>query len=136
MQTFLVLTSIRQIHNVAVALMGPSRECINGVYALTNSNSILVAPHKGGNKVSCGDFLSQFGLLFGFVASILLFFSQKVGTIMADDRIRYDGLDDLAPADEKKRKVRSSHWRNKWFTPIGWILLSLAFLLQLISHHI
>ena len=62
--------------------------------------------------MSCEELLSQLGLLLGFAATIFLSFSQKVGTIMQDGRVRYDGLDDLAPPEEKKKKVRNSH-----FTP-------------------
>ena len=86
--------------------------------------------------MSYSEILNQSALLLGFFDSILLYFSNKVGTIMYDGRVRFDNLDDLAPAAENKQRVLNSHWRHKWFTPIGWICLSLAFLLQLVSHHI
>ena len=77
--------------------------------------------------------LIQSGLVCGFVGSVLLFYSTKVGVMMPDGRMRFEGLDDLAPVEENKSKVRSSHWRNKWFTPIGWLLIIAAFSLQFIS---
>lgn len=77
--------------------------------------------------------LAQTGLVLGFIGAILLFFSEKKGVIMPDGRMRFDGLSDLAPVDKNKKIVQRSYWRNKWFTPIGWCLLSLSFLLQFIS---
>lgn len=77
--------------------------------------------------------ISQTGLVLGFVGSIVLAFSGKVGVIMKDGRIRFEGLDDMAPAEENVRTVKSSHWRHRHFTPVGWLLLASAFLLQLLA---
>lgn len=73
------------------------------------------------------------GLTCGLSGSVLLFLSTKVGAIMDDGRIRFDGTDDLSDVDERIRKVKASHLRNKFFVPAGWSLISLAFLLQLIG---
>lgn len=77
--------------------------------------------------------LSQIGLVCGFVGSIVLAFAGKVGVIMEDGRIRFEGLDDMAPAEKNRRIVVNSHWRNRYFTPVGWLFLALAFLLQFIA---
>ncbi len=78
-------------------------------------------------------FLNQSGLLCGFLGTVLLFFAKAKGTIMADYRMRFDGLDDMAPVERNKKHVKRSHWRQKWFTPTGWILLSSSFLMQYIA---
>ena len=73
------------------------------------------------------------GLTCGILGSLLLFLSTKVGVIMDDGRIRFDGMDDLSDVDERIRKVKASHLRNRLFVPAGWSLISLAFFLQLIG---
>jgi hypothetical protein len=77
------------------------------------------------------DLLNQAGLVLGFIGSILLAFSAKVGVMSKDGSIIFTGLDPMDPGEINARKVKASHWRNRVFTPIGWSMLALAFLLQL-----
>ena len=74
--------------------------------------------------------LSQAGLIFGIAGSVALAFSAKVGTISESGQIIFNGLDPMRSAEENKKKVLRSHWRNRYFTPIGWFLLAAAFGLQ------
>jgi hypothetical protein len=76
-------------------------------------------------------FLNEAGLILGFIGSILLAFSAKIGVISKDGSIIFTGLDPMEPSNANVAKVKSSHWRNRYFTPIGWGMLALAFLLQL-----
>ncbi|WP_029131928.1 hypothetical protein [Sedimenticola selenatireducens] len=74
--------------------------------------------------------LTQVGLAIGFVGSLLLAFSVKIGTISEGGQIIFNGLDPMRPAEENKKKVLNSHRRNRYFTPIGWFLLAASFALQ------
>lgn len=72
--------------------------------------------------------MNQIGLACGFLGVILLAFSAKHGVIDSDGTIHFDGL----PKKESSlKRVQRSHWRNKYLTPPGWILLTVAFALQL-----
>ena len=53
--------------------------------------------------------LSQTGLVLGFVGSIVLALPEKVGVVMNDGRIRFEGLDDMVPAEQNVRTVKNSH---------------------------
>ena len=77
--------------------------------------------------------LNQIGLVIGFLGSILLAFSGKVGVISKNGTIAFTGLDPMNPAEDNVRHVKQSHWRNRFFTPVGWVLLSASFLLQFIA---
>ena len=89
--------------------------------------------HLRHGAMSIGNFLSQAGLIAGFIGSVLLAFSGKVGVIGKDGTIYFYGLDYMENSEKNEKKVLRSHWRNKFFTPTGWTLLSLAFLLQFLS---
>lgn len=81
-------------------------------------------------------FISQSGLVIGFLGSVLLAFSAKVGVISKNGkeiRVIFNGLDPMVPSEINTQIVLSSHWRNRLFTPIGWIMLSLSFLLQFLA---
>ncbi len=77
--------------------------------------------------------LTQIGLVIGFFGSILLAFSGKVGVISKNGSIVFTGLDPMNPAEDNVRHVKQSHWRNRLFTPVGWVLISVSFLLQLFA---
>jgi len=74
--------------------------------------------------------LNQIGLVIGFLGSILLAFSGKVGVISKNGAIVFTGLDSMNTAEYNARQVKQSHWRNRFFTPLGWGMLSASFLLQ------
>jgi hypothetical protein len=78
-------------------------------------------------------FLNQLGLVSGFIGAVLLAFSAKVGVISKDGSIIFTGLDPMDPSESNVRRVRASHWRNRWLTPVDWYLLALSFLLQFIA---
>ena len=59
-------------------------------------------------------------------------FSAKVGVISKNGVI-FTGLDPMESSELNEKKVRSSHWRNRVFAPVGWAMLALAFLLQFAS---
>lgn len=75
--------------------------------------------------------LNQVGLALGFLGAVLLAFSSKVGVLSKGGSIVFTGLDPMDPSELNARKVKSSHWRNRVFTPVGWGMLALAFFLQL-----
>lgn len=75
--------------------------------------------------------LNQIALVAGFIAAGLLAFSAKVGVISNDGSIIFDGLDPMDRSELNVKRVKSSHRRNKYFTPIGWFLLTASFALQL-----
>lgn len=77
--------------------------------------------------------LNQIGLILGFVGAIVLAFSGKVGVISKGGSAIFTSLDPMDPAEENLRRVRSSHWRNRYFTPIGWATLAASFLTQLVA---
>lgn len=77
--------------------------------------------------------LNQIGLVLGFVGAVLLAFSNKVGVISKGGSTIFTGLDPMDPAEDNLRRVRSSHWRNRYFTPIGWAMLAASFLAQLVA---
>jgi hypothetical protein len=77
--------------------------------------------------------LNQIGLVLGFCGSLLLAVSAKVGVLGRDGAVIFTGLDPMAPPDENIRKVRASHWRNKYLSPTGWGLLMIAFLVQFLA---
>ena len=67
--------------------------------------------------------LNQAGLILGFAAAILLAFSSKVGVISKGGSIIFEGLDPMDPSEDNLKRVLSSHWRNRYFTPLGWGML-------------
>ncbi len=78
-------------------------------------------------------FISQTGLIIGFFGSVLLAFSAKVGVISKNGTsvtVILDGLDPMISPEINTKRVLASHWRNRVFTPIGWAMLSISFLLQ------
>ena len=75
--------------------------------------------------------LNQIGLVVGFAGAVLLAFSSKIGVISKNGTVIFSGLDPMESADLNLSRVRSSHWRSRVFTPVGWSMLSLSFLLQL-----
>jgi len=77
--------------------------------------------------------LNQFGLICGFVGSILLALSTKVGIISKDGSIISSGLDPMDSVSKNMAKVYTSHSRHRYLQPIGWTLLALAFGLQFIA---
>ena len=77
--------------------------------------------------------LNQAGLVLGFVGAILLAVSTKVGVISKNGSITFTGLDPFDPVEKNLRIVRTSHWRNRYFTPLGWALIAAAFFLQLVA---
>ena len=77
--------------------------------------------------------LNQIGLVIGFIGAILLAFSNKVGVVSRDGCIIFNGLDPMNPAAENIERVQRSHWRNRFFTPAGWSMLSASFLLQFLA---
>ncbi|MEI7956548.1 MAG: hypothetical protein WCJ66_15385 [Verrucomicrobiota bacterium] len=77
--------------------------------------------------------LNQIGLTFGFLGSILLVFSGKVGVISKDGSIIFSGLDPMEPIEGNIKRVRRSQWRNRFFNPIGLGMLAISFLLQLVA---
>jgi hypothetical protein len=74
--------------------------------------------------------INQIGLVLGFLGSIILAFSGKVGVISKNGAIVFTGLDSINSAEANIRHVKQSHWRNRFFTPFGWGLLSASFFLQ------
>ena len=78
-------------------------------------------------------FLNQVGLILGLVGAILLALSGTVGVISNDASIIFTGLDPMEASDLNTKRVKASHWRNRIFTPIGWVMLAISFLLQLIA---
>ena len=78
-------------------------------------------------------FLNQIGLVLGFVSAVLLWFSSPVGTISKDGTLIFVGLDPLELPERNAQRVRTSHWRNRNFTPFGWGTLAVSFLLQLLA---
>ena len=81
--------------------------------------------------------LSQIGLVLGFAGAILLAFSQAVGNIYkykdGSEVIDFGDQDPLAKPELKIKRVRSSHWRKRYFTPLGWGMLVVSFFLQLLA---
>ena len=76
---------------------------------------------------------NQIGLLLGFVGALLLWFSPRVGVISKGGSVIFTGLDPMDPSELNLKRVRSSHWRNRYFTPIGWGMVVSSFLLQFIA---
>lgn len=79
------------------------------------------------------EILTHLGLLFGFIGSVLLAFSVRIGTISEGGQIIFHGLDPMRPIEDNNKKVLRSHWRNRYFTPIGWFLLAISFVLQFLG---
>jgi hypothetical protein len=75
-------------------------------------------------------FLNQCGLVVGFIGAILLALSAKVGVLSRDGSIIFTGLDPMAPVEANAKRVQSSHWRHRFLTPIGWLMLASSFALQ------
>lgn len=75
--------------------------------------------------------LNQLGLVLGFIGAVLLAFSTKVGIVSKDGSVIFTGLDPMDPAEKNLRRVRASHRRNRVLAPVGWVMLAVAFLLQL-----
>jgi len=76
---------------------------------------------------------NQIGLSLGFIGSLLLWCSSRVGVISKDGSIIFNGLDPMVPPEQNVKRVRRAHWRNRYFTPIGWCMLVSSFLLQLLA---
>ena len=76
---------------------------------------------------------NQIALVTGFVGAVLLAFSNTFGVISKGGSVIFSGLDPMDPAEDNERRVKSSHWRNRWFTPIGWGMLAVSFLMQFIA---
>lgn len=80
--------------------------------------------------------LNQVALGLGFASAILLWLSPAVGGIYKGKdgsiSINYGEQDPNAPTELKRKRVCSSHWRKRWFTPWGWGMLALSFLLQIL----
>jgi hypothetical protein len=74
--------------------------------------------------------LNQAGLVIGFIGAVLLAFSAKVGFLRKDGSVIITGLDSMESPITNDKLVRSSHWRYRIFTPIGWGMLALSFVLQ------
>ena len=77
--------------------------------------------------------LNQIALVLGFGGTILLAFSSKVGVISKGGQIIFDGLDPMDPVEDNLKHVSRSHWRNRFFTPIGWFLVAASFFLQFVA---
>ncbi len=77
--------------------------------------------------------LNQIGLVLGFLGAVLLAFSSKIGVISKGGAIVFSGLDPMDPVNKNLRVVRQSHWRHRYFTPIGWVMLALSFLAQFVA---
>lgn len=75
--------------------------------------------------------LNQAGLIIGFAGAVLLAFSNKVGVISKGGAVIFTGLDPMDPSEDNLKRVKASHWRNRYFTPAGWCMLALSFLIQL-----
>ena len=75
--------------------------------------------------------LNQLGLVLGFIGSVMLAFSTKVGVIGKGGSVIFTGLDPMDTQEENLMKVKASHWRHRFLAPIGWAMLAIAFLLQL-----
>lgn len=74
--------------------------------------------------------LNQIGLILGLAGAILLTFSTKVGVLTKNGTVILHGLDPMDSPDLSAQRMLKSYWRNKFFTPAGWLILSLSFLLQ------
>lgn len=74
--------------------------------------------------------VNQTGLVLGLVAAILLALPPKVGVKSIDGTIIFSGLDPMASTDGNVKRVLASHWRSKFLTPTGFVMLSFSFLLQ------
>ena len=59
------------------------------------------------------------------------YFSARVGVLSKDGSVIFTGLDPMEPAERNVKHVRASHWRNRFFTPVGWFMLAASFLFQL-----
>lgn len=77
--------------------------------------------------------LNQTALILGFIGSIVLAFSNKVGVISKDGSVIFSGMDPMESAAKNLSLVEKSHRRSRVFTPIGWVLISLSFLLQFVA---
>lgn len=75
--------------------------------------------------------VNQIGLVFGAAASVCLAFSTKIGTISKSGDVIFDGLDPMTDPEINLGLVRRSHTRKKYLSPIGWLLFTASFLLQL-----
>ena len=77
--------------------------------------------------------LNQIGLVLGFLGAVLLGFSSPVGTISKDGTVIFTGLDPMDSFELNAKRVHSSHWRNRIFTPLGWGAITISFLLQYLA---
>lgn len=75
--------------------------------------------------------VNQMGLLFGATASVCLAFSTPIGTLSKSGLAIFNGLDPMIDPEINLALVRKSHIRKKYLSPIGWILFTASFLLQL-----
>jgi hypothetical protein len=77
--------------------------------------------------------LNQAGLVLGFLGAILLSCAAKVGVVSRDGTVIFDGMDPMESSEVNRKRVRRSHWRNRWFTPIGWGLVAISFAAQYLA---
>ena len=84
-------------------------------------------------SANIGTLINQIGLVSGFLGSIILVFSGKVGVVSKNLDIIFTGLDPMKSAEDNEKSVLQSHRRNRFCTPVGWGMLSVAFVLQLIA---
>ena len=69
----------------------------------------------------------------GFIGVVLVACSNKIGVISKGGSTIFTGLDPMDPAEDNLKRVRSSHWRNRYLMPIGWAFIAISFLLQFIA---
>lgn len=84
-------------------------------------------------SISTAIYLNQFGLIAGFIGAVLLAFSTKVGVISKNGSVIFTGLDPMDHPEDNLKRVRSSHWRNRYLTPVGWIMLAISFFVQFVA---
>jgi hypothetical protein len=79
------------------------------------------------------EILTQVGLALGFIGVVLLACSNKIGVISKGGSTIFTGLDPMEPAEKNLKRVRASHWRNRYLMPLGWVLVAASFLLQFVA---
>lgn len=76
---------------------------------------------------------NQVGLFLGLIGSVLLGFSSRVGVISKGGGVSFEGLDPMDSVEQNEKRVRRSHWRNRYLAPAGWCMLVGSFLLQFLA---
>lgn len=84
-------------------------------------------------SLQIGPFLNRAGLAIGFFGAVLIARSMKVGVLSKSGSVILTGLDPMESSEENVNRVLSSHWRNRFLTPLGWCLLSISFALQFVA---